>query len=249
MRHHLVFAAIASAVLLVVQSGSPRAASAMPDWAYAIPQPPPAAPAAPPAPDRSTKTLPGTTLSFTRQQISDGFGPADWFPGDHPPMPEIVAHGKRPDVRACGLCHYPNGKGRQENAGVAGLPVVLFHPDDERFQERRAQERRIAEGEHQRDDRAIAKAMTAEEIKATAEYFGAIAWTPWIQGGRNRDGAEDGQPRRHLGAGRRRREASRSARASSKCPRTRSAPRCCAIRGRDSSRMRRSAASKRARRW
>ena len=38
-------------------------------------------------------------------------------------MPDIVAHGKRPDVRACGLCHYPNGKGRQENAGVAGLPV------------------------------------------------------------------------------------------------------------------------------
>ena len=34
--------------------------------------------------------------------------------------------GKRPDVRACSLCHYPNGKGRPENAGVSGLPVSYF---------------------------------------------------------------------------------------------------------------------------
>src|SRR5262249_62000965 len=116
------FAATVAAAL-AAQAGVPRAAADMPDWAYAIPQPPPAPPATPPPPDTSAKTLPGSTLTFTRQQISDGFGPADWFPGDHPAMPDIVAHGKRPDVRACGLCHYPNGKGRQENAGVAGLPV------------------------------------------------------------------------------------------------------------------------------
>ncbi len=41
-------------------------------------------------------------------------------------MPDVVAHGKKPDVWACGLCHYPNGKGRQENAGVSGLPVEYF---------------------------------------------------------------------------------------------------------------------------
>src|ERR1044071_2700142 len=45
------------------------------------------------APDTAPKTLPGSTGSFTPQQIRDGFGPADWFPGDHPTMPEIVAHG------------------------------------------------------------------------------------------------------------------------------------------------------------
>ena len=28
---------------------------------------------------------------------------------------------------------------------------------------------------------AIAKAMTDEEIKATAEYFGSMPWTPWIK--------------------------------------------------------------------
>src|SRR5688500_7352741 len=79
-------------------------AAQMPEWAYAIPAPAPAGQTAPPAaPDTSPKQVPGSTLTFTRAQISDGFGPADWFPGDHPPMPEMVARGRRPDVRACAL--------------------------------------------------------------------------------------------------------------------------------------------------
>src|ERR1700692_3870568 len=56
----------------------------------------------------------------------DALGPPNWFPGDNPPMPEIVAHGRRPDVRACALGHYPNGKGRAENAPIAGYPVSYF---------------------------------------------------------------------------------------------------------------------------
>src|SRR5262249_14105880 len=125
MRQLVVVTVVGAA--LCAASAFPRAAASMPDWAYAIPQPPPGGtpPAAPP-PHPTPRQLPGSGLTFTRSQISDGFGPADWFPGDHPRMPEIVAHGKRPDVRACGLCHYPNGKGRQENAGVSGLPVSYF---------------------------------------------------------------------------------------------------------------------------
>jgi hypothetical protein len=29
-----------------------------------------------------------------RRQIRNGYGPADWFPGDHPSMPPIVAQGR-----------------------------------------------------------------------------------------------------------------------------------------------------------
>src|ERR1044072_4628014 len=32
------------------------------------------------------RTLPGSAASFTLAQIRDGFGPADWFPGDHHAM-------------------------------------------------------------------------------------------------------------------------------------------------------------------
>src|ERR1035437_1776902 len=121
------------ALVSVLTVSASFAADGPPAWAYGFPQP--GAPAAPAggrgrggqgAPDNSAKRLAGSNLEFTLTQIRDGFGPADWFPGDHPKMPEIVAHGRRPEVRACSLCHYPSGKGRAENAPVAGYPVAYF---------------------------------------------------------------------------------------------------------------------------
>ena len=159
-----------------------RAGASTPDWAYAIPPAPPAGAAPPVAapPDATPRQLPGSSLTFTRPQISDGFGPADWFPGDHPSMPDIVAHGRRPDVRACGLCHYPNGKGRQENAGIAGLPVSYFTQTMNDFRDglRKSAESRKANTNLMA---GYAKAMTAEEVRAAAEYFGSMKWTPWIR--------------------------------------------------------------------
>jgi cytochrome c553 len=154
-------------------------AADIPAWAYAIAPPPtPGAPAVPP--DTSLKTLPGTGKQFTRQQIADGFGPADWYPEDHPVMPEVVAKGKRPDARACGLCHMPNGKGRQENAGVSGLPVSYFIQTMEDFRNdlRKSAEPRKANTVAMA---MIAKALTPAEIKEAAEYFGKMKWTPWIR--------------------------------------------------------------------
>jgi cytochrome c553 len=172
-------ALIVLGIALLVPTGLLRAAGEPPAWAYAIPLPRPAgAPAA--APDTSIKQLPGNALTFTRQQIADGFGPADWFPDDHPAMPDIVAHGKRPEARACALCHYPNGKGRQENAGVAGLPVSYFiqQMNDFRSGVRKSGDPRKANTNAMI---AIAKAMTPDEIGVSAEYFGAMKWTPWIR--------------------------------------------------------------------
>src|SRR5579872_2936884 len=112
---------LAVAALAISTAAAVMSADGPPAWAYGVPAAgapaanPPAAAAAPP--DTSPKHLPGSSGEFTPAQIRDGFGPADWFPGDHPAMPEVVSHGRKPDVRACGLCHYPNGKGRPENAG------------------------------------------------------------------------------------------------------------------------------------
>jgi cytochrome c553 len=184
MRRFVALAVVLGLTLLAASSALRAQSAAPPAWAYAIVTPPPApagaaaAPAA--APDTSKKTLPGSTLSFTLTEIRNGFGPADWFPGDHPTMPEVVAKGRQPDVRACSLCHYPNGKGRPENAGVAGLPVSYFiqQMHDFRDGKRKSGEPRKANTNAMI---AIAKGMTDEEIKAAAEYFGSIKWTPWIR--------------------------------------------------------------------
>jgi cytochrome c553 len=164
-----------------------------PPWAYGFAAPAsatPAAPAAPaggrgaapaaPAPDESQKHLTGSNGAFTLAQIRDAFGPADWYPGDHPPMPEVVAHGKRPDVRACSLCHYPNGKGRPENAGVAGLPYSYFMQTMADF---RGDARKSADSRKANTNVmiAIAKGMTDEETQAAAKYFSSMKWTPWIK--------------------------------------------------------------------
>src|SRR3981189_1322566 len=105
-------------------------------WAYAVPETP--LPPPPPIDEGAVKQIPGSSQSFTMKQIRDTGTPVDWFPGDHPPMPSIVAHRRSPGVNpwigSCGLCHYPNGKGRPENAGVAGLPGGSIFGQFARFQ-------------------------------------------------------------------------------------------------------------------
>jgi cytochrome c553 len=134
-----------------------------------------------PAPDPTLLKVPGSTLTFTRAQVTggNGVGPADWFPQDHPQMPDIVAKG-RDTVRACSLCHYPNGKGRAENAGVAGLPVSYFlqQLSDFRSDLRKSAEPRKGNAITMAN---IAKGMTPEEMQQAAEYFGSMKWTPWIK--------------------------------------------------------------------
>jgi cytochrome c553 len=172
------------AIAALLGAASLRAATEPPAWAYAIVPAPPApaggAPAAAPAPDPTPLSLPGSTLKFPIANVRDAFGPADWFPGDHPAMPEVVARGRRPDVRACSLCHYPNGKGRPENAGVAGLPMSYFV---QTMQDFRSDVRKSGEPRKANTNVMIqiAKGMTDQEIKAAAEYFGSMKWTPWIK--------------------------------------------------------------------
>ena len=157
-----------------------------PPWAYGFTAPPSEQPTAPPAAaqvkdDGTQRHVSGSTLSFTLTQIRDNGGPADWYPGDHPSMPPIVAHGrKEANVWACSLCHYPNGKGRPENAGVAGLPVSYFIQTMNDFKNgaRKSADMRKANTNLMI---GFAKAMTDDEIKAAAEYFGSMKWTPWIK--------------------------------------------------------------------
>jgi cytochrome c553 len=90
-----------------------------PSWAFAVNPPGFKAP----ADDGSLRHVPDSSLALTLTQVRDGFLSPDWHPNDHPPLPEIVAHGHKPAVMACGYCHRAEGTGGPENTSIAGLPA------------------------------------------------------------------------------------------------------------------------------
>ena len=147
-------------------------------WAYAIT---PGAAPPPPVDDGTRHSLPGSERQFTLDQIRNRQGPADWFPGDHPAMPPIVAQGRaEAGIWACSMCHYPNGKGRPENASVVGFTTEYFVQQMYDFKNGLR-----ASAEPRKPNTPLmtgfAAAMTDQEIRASAEYFSSMRWTPWIE--------------------------------------------------------------------
>jgi len=124
------------------------------------------------------RSLPGAAQPFSRKQASEWWGPADWYPSDHPAMPDIVSKGaEHKGVRACSLCHSALGKGRSENSSVAALPVAYFLQQLELFktgQRKSADPRKL----NTKEMIAMAKALSPEEARAAAEYYASVAWTP-----------------------------------------------------------------------
>jgi cytochrome c553 len=188
MRGWLPAAAALAFGTVAGSSTTVQAADVPPPWAYGFTTPlPPGMSPAEPTPAQvldnvTLHTLPGSKLSFTLAHIADRYGPADWFPEDHPAMPEIVAKGKKfaqPQVYACSLCHYPNGKGRPENANITGLTYEYFMQQMMDFRNgtrKTSDPRKPNTGLMTR----FAKMMTDDEIMAAAKYFTAIPATPWI---------------------------------------------------------------------
>jgi len=165
-----------------------KESAAPPPWAYGFTTvADPSTPAGVPGPvvipgpdDGKLWSVPGGAQSFTLRQVWDAYGPADWYPGDHPQMPEIVARGKNPAVRACSFCHYANGKGRPENAGIAGLPYEYIVEQIAEFKngERASADHRKANTRFMVD---FAQSMTDDETRAAARYFSSMSYTPWIK--------------------------------------------------------------------
>jgi cytochrome c553 len=131
-------------------------------------------------PDKTIRHTADSNLGFTDAQVHDRYGPADWHPGDHATMPNVVAHGKKPEVWACSLCHLPNGQGRPENAGVAGLPVEYFIKQMTDF---KSGLRNSADPKKTNTARMIdyTKNMSEAEIRAAATYFGSISYKKWVK--------------------------------------------------------------------
>jgi cytochrome c553 len=170
-----ILAAVCGAAGAQTPGTASSSSGSYPAWAY------PWAPDFKAAPDDGVpRHVPDSAAAFTITQERDLFFAPDWHPGDHPPMPSVVAHGRPPDVRACGSCHRTEGTGGPENASLAGLPAAYIA---QQMADYKSGARKFSGP--QRSPvllmTAIAKAATDAEVKAAAAYFSALKPKPVIR--------------------------------------------------------------------
>ena len=170
----LLFVFFLLIVAFIALADTPKQAT--PYWAFCI-NPVTQAPA---KVDDNPRHVPDSNAVFTTAQTQDLFNPPDWHPSDHPPMPDIVSHGRKPDVYACGYCHLPNGLGRPENSSLAGLSAdYIIH----QMSDFRSGARKSSEPRHLPVANMISRETKAtnQETAAAAEYFSKLERKPWIR--------------------------------------------------------------------
>src|ERR1700744_1769781 len=156
------------------------------DWAYPV-TPPPGQ-----LDNTVEKSVPGSTKQYTQKQIDDPFNPPDWFPNEHPPMPQVVAHGgTKPAGRACAQGHLPSVAGHPESAPLAALPVAYFRRQMESFKTG------IRSNVRSGVMIAMAQVLSPEEVQSAAEYYSKLKPTP----GFNKLVETDTVPKSYVGAG------------------------------------------------
>ena len=172
-----VFGALLASLMLVSlteaspqQAPPPQAAPAMgPGWAFPVKDP--VQPAPPEDPNTPVKVA-GSSKSYTRVQVDDLMNPPDWFPGEHPAMPSIVAKGQG-DVRACDSCHLPNGMGHPESAILAGFTATYLMRQMADMKSGARRTGGIMD--------AIAKAISDDDAAQSAAYFASLKPFPYIK--------------------------------------------------------------------
>ena len=174
MRGVISFAVGMAAVLMIFLAATTAVPQAIgddgpPAWAY--PVNPPDFKAS--VDDGTARRVPNSTIALTLTEVGDRFRAPDWHPDEHVPMPDIVAHGRKPDIVACGFCHRANGSGGIENSNIAGLPEAYFIQQMADFKSgarKSSVQNRVPTERKAR----LALQVSETEIVAAAAYFAAI---------------------------------------------------------------------------
>jgi cytochrome c553 len=114
--------------------------------------------------------VPGSSAAYTDKQLDDEFFVADWFPKEHGPAPDVVLHGHKPNVAACGYCHLPTGTGGPAEAALPGLPASYII---EQVMEMRAGRRHAAQPSMMsvKGMEEVAHKVDMADLQAAAQYF------------------------------------------------------------------------------
>jgi cytochrome c553 len=119
--------------------------------------------------------VPGSSKTYTQDQIDDIANPPDWFPDEHAPMPRVVAHGAEGGVLGCASCHLASGLGHPESANLAGVSAayILRQLSDFKAQARM--------GEAMND---MTRNLSSEDARQASEWFAALkpkVWQPVVE--------------------------------------------------------------------
>ena len=114
--------------------------------------------------------VPGSTKTYTQDEIDDIKNPPDWFPDEHAPMPQVVAHGADGGVLGCASCHLGSGLGHPESANLAGMPAayILRQLSDFKAENRM--------GEAMND---MSRNLTDGDARLAADWFAALKPKVW----------------------------------------------------------------------
>ena len=171
MRSSVFLLPFVATLICAAASSSPNASVAgePPAWAYPVPSPDFKSE----ADNGRIRRVPDSKAGYTLTQLRDRFLAPDWHPADHPRMPAIVAHGRKPYVYACGFCHRADGPGGPENASLAGLPYayIVRQMSDYKSGKRSTA---LPERLPQASMIALAKALADDEVQAAAKYFSSL---------------------------------------------------------------------------
>jgi cytochrome c553 len=168
MTKFIAILALASASVLVAALPA-YGAEGPPAWAY--PVNPPDFKLSPD--DGALRRVPDSTATYTLSQLRDRFIAPDWHPAEYPPMPEVVARGRKPDVFACGFCHRADGPGGPENSSLAGLPAAYIVQQMADFKSG-ARKTSVPQRVPTQLMTSLSKAATDAEVAAAAAYFSAL---------------------------------------------------------------------------
>jgi len=136
--------------------------------------------ALPDLPPNAVIRVPGSSLELSGAQFQAITDTPDWFPGDHPVMPEVVAKSRPAGGIACADCHLPNGLGHLGTAVLAGLPAPYLVEQLNAFRDdlRQSAERRL---QHTRKMNTVAKGLAPDDIRVAADYFSRLPARPWVR--------------------------------------------------------------------
>jgi cytochrome c553 len=149
-------------------SSTALGAEGPPAWAYPV-NPPDLKPR---ADDGIARHVPASSATYSVTQLRDRFIAPVWHPADHPPLPSIVAEGRKPNVFACGFCHRAEGTGGPENASLAGLPAAT---SSSKWPTTRAAPGKPRCRKENIDLMiSLSKDITDAEVQAAAAYFSAL---------------------------------------------------------------------------